>query len=138
MFLKYNLPGIIWALFILILLGLPASDFPETSFLNIPNLDKIVHGGLFLVFVFLMAIGFYKQNSFSFINKNAVRLSITIGIIYGGITEILQGSVFTERTSDIFDLLADIAGCVIGFLLFCLLRNLNWKNKCFKGKRNNF
>ncbi|NTW34435.1 MAG: VanZ family protein [Bacteroidetes bacterium] len=122
MFIKYNFPGIIWALLILLLLGLPSNNFPETSFLNIHHLDKIVHGGLFLVFVFLLTRGFYMQNSFSFVNKNAFILSIIAGILYGGFTEILQGNVFTERTSDIFDFLADVAGCIIGLLIFSALR----------------
>jgi len=122
MFLKYNLPGIVWALIILILLGLPPSDLPKTPFLHIPHLDKIVHGVLFCVLVLLIARGLYKQNSSFLINKNIALFSIFIGVLYGGITEILQGSVFIGRTSDIIDFLADTVGCIIGFLLFSLLK----------------
>ena len=124
MFIKYNYPGIIWAVFILILLGLPANDFPNTSFLNIPNLDKYVHAFLFFVFVFLLARGFVLQNKFTFIHKFFLLSSLTLGIIYGGTTELMQGpgSVFPSRTCDIYDFLADTAGCLAGLIFFIFLK----------------
>jgi VanZ family protein len=122
MFIKYNYPGMIWAVVILILLGLPASDIPDTSFINIPHLDKIIHSFLFFVLVFLLARGFVLQNKFIFINKFSFLSSLTLGIIYGGLTEILQGSVFASRSSDLFDFIFDVLGCCSGLLFFIFLK----------------
>ncbi|MFA4851953.1 MAG: VanZ family protein [Bacteroidales bacterium] len=122
MFLRYNLPGIVWSLIILILLGLPNNDLPDISFLNIPYFDKIVHIFLFLVFVFLLAYGFAKQNRFNILHQKFLLLSLLTGVIYGGLTEILQEVVFIERTSGFFDFIADVAGCLIGLLFFFFLK----------------
>lgn len=118
MFLRYNIPGILWAIIILILLGLPGSDLPDTSFINIPHFDKIVHAGLFGILVFLLARGFCMQHQFEYLKKYFVLLSLLLSIGYGGLTEILQGTVFPERTSDIFDFIFDVAGCAIGIFFF--------------------
>ena len=118
MFFKYNIPGILWAVFILILLGLPGNDLPDTSFLNIPQLDKIVHTGLFLIFAFLLARGFYQQQKYLMLKKYFLFYSLTISIGYGGLTEILQGMVFQGRTSDIIDFVFDGIGSTIGIFVF--------------------
>lgn len=131
MFLKYNFPGIAWGVLILILLGLPSNDFPDTSFLNIPHKDKIIHFGLFLIFVFLLSRGFALQYSFALFNKYPLVMAFTIGILYGGITELLQESVFISRGSDLFDFLSDVAGCFFGFVLF-----LFFKEKALSIKKN--
>jgi len=122
MFLRYNFPGIMWGIIIMILMGLPGHDFPNTSFINIPNFDKIVHFGLFFVFVFLLLRGFAKQFQFAFLKNNALLISLLIGIAYGGLTEILQGTVFIERTCDFYDFLADTVGCVLGMTFFLFLK----------------
>jgi len=122
MFIRYNLHGIIWSLIILILLGLPGDDLPDISFFNIPYFDKIVHFFLFLVFVFFLAYGFAKQNRFNILHQKFLLLSLLTGVIYGGLTEILQEVVFTGRTSDFFDFIADVAGCVTGLLFFFFLK----------------
>jgi len=67
MFLKYNYPGITWAVFILIVLGIPGDQLSNRSFLQIPYLDKIIHMVLFLILVFLISRGFFLQHQFTFL-----------------------------------------------------------------------
>jgi hypothetical protein len=122
MFFRYNYPGIAWAVIILILLGLPPNDIPDTSFLNIPYFDKIIHTALFFVLVFLLARGFLLQNKFKTIRTFFQASSLGMGIAYGGITELLQGSLFPERTSDLLDFVFDVAGSIAGILFFILLQ----------------
>jgi len=122
MFLRYNIPGILWAIIILILLGLPGSDLPDTSFINIPYFDKIVHAGLFGILVFLLARGFCLQNQFEYLRKYFVMLSLIMSIFYGGLTEILQSTIFVERTTDIFDFISDAVGSAIGIFFFLYYR----------------
>jgi VanZ family protein len=122
MFFRYNYPGIVWALIILILLGLPPNDIPDTSFINIPHFDKIAHAFLFLVLVFLLARGFVLQNKFTYLRNSFLTSSLVFGIVYGGITEMLQGSVFPGRTSDIYDFLFDVLGGMAGSFFFIFLK----------------
>jgi len=123
MFLFYNLPGIIWGIIILLLLGMPGDKLPGIYFLNIPYFDKIVHVFLFLIFVFLLKYGYTKQHSFKILKQYSFILSLSTGILYGGLTEIFQGSIFQSRTSDLFDFTADVAGCFSGLLLWYLIRH---------------
>jgi len=124
MFLKYNYPGILWAIIILILTGLPANDFPDTSFLNIPYLDKIIHLFLFFVFAFLLARGFTLQSNIGWLKKYFLTLSLIFSILYGALTEILQYAIFTGRTSDIIDFFFDIFGGCAGILFFIFIKPL--------------
>jgi VanZ family protein len=121
MFFRYNYPGIVWAVIILILLGLPPNDIPDTSFITIPHFDKIVHAFLFLILVFLLARGFVLQNKFTYLRNSFLTSSLVFGIVYGGITELLQGSLFPGRTSDIYDFLCDASGGLAGSFFFILL-----------------
>jgi VanZ family protein len=114
MFLRYILPGILWAIIIMILLALPPNDLPKSSFLNIPHLDKIVHFILFFVLALLLAGGFSKQVQFSFFNTSPLLIAMLIAIAYGGLTELLQGSLFVGRTSEFLDFAADCVGALIG------------------------
>lgn len=108
-----------WALMVLILTGLPGNYFPEVpSFWNLLEPDKIVHIFIFGVFTVLMLTGLARhygtlRSSFAF-----AALSIGIGIMYGGITELLQGYVFFGRTASIYDFIANCVGCFAGYLFF--------------------
>ena len=118
MFFRYNLPGIVWGLIILLLLGMPGDRLPDTFFINIPHFDKIVHGFLFFIFVLLLVYGFAKQYRYKILFSYPSLSSILTGILYGGITEILQNFLFRGRTGDIFDFAADVTGCVLGTIFF--------------------
>lgn len=122
MFFRYNFPGVIWGLIILILSGLPPDNFPDTSFLDIPHKDKIIHFGLFLVLVFLLSRGFLLQKRFIILKKSYPASALISGIAYGGITEILQEIVFITRGCEISDFISDVAGCCTGLALFLIFR----------------
>lgn len=47
-------------------------------------------------------------------------VAISIGIVYGLLTEVLQHYVFVGRNGNSFDFLADGVGAFIGFLAFYL------------------
>ena len=118
MFLKYNLSGISWALFILALCGLPGNRLPDLSYWNLFSFDKIVHAFLFAILVTLLIIGFKKQYLFVRLRYYSVISSVLIGILYGAFTEVLQTIVFVERTGDIYDFIANAVGCLLGIILF--------------------
>ena len=118
MFLKYNKWAMLWALLILILCGMPGKDIPHISFLELLSFDKFVHAGIFFVLVLLMVRGLTLQITFSGIKNNAKLFSFGFCVIYGGSLEIMQGTIFQDRSADVFDFIANSFGATLGLLLY--------------------
>lgn len=121
MFLKHNIYGILWALLILALCGLPGRDFPDLSFWKLLTFDKFAHAFVFAVQVLLLIVGFKKQRTFPLLKYVAVKASLAISLSYGALVELLQQLVFTDRTADLLDFIANSLGCFLGLLGFYLI-----------------
>jgi VanZ family protein len=118
MFLKYNKWAMLWALLILILCGIPGRDIPHISFLELLSFDKFVHAGLFFVLLSFTVRGFSLQNSSRVFHERPRTAAFVICVAYGGLLEILQGTIFEERSADIYDFIANSFGCAMGLLLY--------------------
>jgi glycopeptide antibiotics resistance protein len=118
MFFRHNIIGILWALFILVGAVIPNPELPNTP---IVSSDKLFHALVFAFLVFQFTIGFSKQNSICRLKYGAWKIALAFGIVYGAIIELIQGTIVTYRTMDIMDLVANVAGCFIGALVFFLL-----------------
>ncbi|WP_323757731.1 VanZ family protein [Roseivirga sp.] len=113
-FIKQYWASLSWAIVLAVLMLLPQDSFPESKLLSY---DKIAHLGVFGILSFLVLLG--KRN-----NKNKVRLenkyllsSLTICVVYGLVLELLQ-SVVPGRMTDIYDLLANTIGAIVGVVVF--------------------
>ncbi len=115
----------LWAVFILILCGIPGRDIPHISFLELLNFDKFVHAGIFFVMILLTVRGFLLQTTFIKLRNSAKLIAFILCVIFGGTLEILQGTLFEGRTADIFDFVANSFGVAVGLLLY------NWIEKIF-------
>ena len=124
-FLHYHYPGILWVVLILVLTCIPGTLIPEvTTYLDLFKPDKLVHLFLFAILVILFLRGFKKQFPGE-ANRFSVSITLNIGIFLGGITELLQGTTLvTGRLSSIYDFIANVAGCFLGWWIFVL-----WKKK---------
>lgn len=97
------------------------------SFISIRNLpkintgydDKIFHALSYSVFVLLVFNYLQKLQV-----KNAVWISMLATFIYGTIIEILQKVLTTHRTFDVFDMVANGAGILLGFYIIKRLYKL--------------
>lgn len=118
MFLKYNLGAILWALVILGLTLIPGSMMPDLSFWELLTFDKAAHMFVFAVLVFQLAMGFYKQYRFRVLRYHALQSAFIFSVIYGGLIELLQGALFTDRHPDVIDFIANTIGCIAGAVLF--------------------
>lgn len=125
MFFKHIKWGLLWALLILILCGIPGRDIPHISFLELLSFDKFVHAGIFFVLVVLVIRGFELQTTFSFLQKNAKSIACTLCISYGGLLELMQEAVFEERSADVYDFIANSFGCLLGLFLYRWIINKN-------------
>jgi VanZ family protein len=115
MFWKYNYLGISWAVFILILLGLPGSQFERSAQ---PNVDIFVHGILFGVLAFQLSVGFLKQSSFKGLRVHTLTKVFVMCVVYGLITEVLQGTIFVGRSVEATDMLFNGVGALAGLSVF--------------------
>ena len=115
---KPNLLTISWALLIMILCGIPGRDLPHMSFLELLSFDKWVHAGVFFVLTLLAVRGFRLQKKIIGLKNHAVLIALLLCISYGGILEILQGTIFEDRGADIYDFIANSFGCILAVLLY--------------------
>lgn len=118
MFLKHNLYGLLWALLIMALCGIPGRDIPHVSFLELISFDKFVHAFIFFVLVILLIHGFGRQTSFPLLNKKPMLIAFILCVAYGGALELLQQAVFEERSADLYDFIANSFGVAVGTLSF--------------------
>ena len=123
MFLKHNIVAIVWAAFIMILCGLPGNDFPDLTFIEWLQPDKIMHLFMFGMLSYLLIRGFGKQISFAPLNHSPKLYATLFTIFYGILTEVLQATVFTGRTGDLRDAAADALGAFCGIWFFNFLKN---------------
>jgi VanZ family protein len=116
------LPGTLWALFILVLTGLPGDFFPEvTSFWDWLEPDKAIHLLMFGIFAFLIMWGHRMPYRDTSRRVRIFVIALILGEIYAGLTEILQDVLFVGRDGNVFDFMANTVGVLLGIGLFHLL-----------------
>lgn len=99
---------------------IPSSTLPEKETINIPNLDKIIHFIMYLTLSFSILLNyFYKNTKISTLTFVLIALFISI---YGIIIEIIQEIFIYGRSGNIYDVLANISGCLLAIFIFNLLK----------------
>jgi VanZ family protein len=105
-----------WTLIVFSLCLVKSSEIPAV---NIVNLDKVIHAFFHFVFVILwfMWLSYhYKQTAY----YRLLGVVFVLSILYGVAIEIAQ-LVFTEtRFADVFDVLANLTGAVLGAIVIVL------------------
>lgn len=105
--------AIIWVIIIAILHAVPPSSAPDFSFTSFVHLDKLIHIILFMFGVYFFAIAYEEKQKQFFLFPIIISF-----VFYGGFLEVMQGIIFEDRISDIYDFVADIIGIFIGGLIF--------------------
>lgn len=125
---KYWFSVTLWAVVILVLCGMPPQDVDKVKFIDIPNMDKIVHAGLYFVLaLLLMAITTLN----SFLKRTGLAYVVTIAccLLYGWLIEVFQREFFPGRSFEWLDVVADTTGGILGVLLYKYIRRIFKKNK---------
>ncbi|HET6228237.1 MAG TPA: VanZ family protein [Bacteroidia bacterium] len=126
MFLKYTKWAMLWALLILILCGMPGKGIPHISFLELLSFDKFVHASIFFIFILLSIRGYVLQTQFSKLKQNAKPAAFWICVAYGGLMEVMQGTLFIDRSADVYDFIANSFGCTMGWVFYNLIERKFW------------
>ncbi len=108
----------LWALFILVLCGIPGRDIPHISFLELLSFDKFVHAGVFFVLILLLIRGAVLQTRFNFLSQYSFLISGSLCVLYGGVLELMQEAVFEERSADLYDFIANSFGVLVGMICY--------------------
>jgi VanZ family protein len=111
--LKYYRPAILWALFILVMCTIKTGDVGKSS-IFFPGFDKLVHCGFFFVTVVLWCNGLIRQQSPVILSYKQLIIITVISILYGGVIELLQLTIFTWRSGEWNDFFADAVGASMG------------------------
>lgn len=98
-----------------VLLFVPGSGYPSVSFSGI---DLLVHAGLFGIWGFLTAQGFYKQAHWPVLRFYRGFAVLIIGVLWAMALEAVQGFLLWERSAGLEDYVADIVGVLLGMLVF--------------------
>lgn len=126
-------PGLIIAIFIMVIMGLPGNYFPKVvSFWDWLGPDKVIHLIVFGMLSYSMLWGYRKKilsHDVRYIKKFFL-LTLLLSVSYGALTELMQKYVFINRFGSIYDFIADAIGCVLGAIVFFLY----YKKKVKKNK----
>ena len=126
-------PGLIIAIFIMVIMGLPGNYFPKVvSFWDWLGPDKVIHLIVFGMLSYSMLWGYRKKilsHDVQYIKKSFL-LTLLLSVSYGALTELMQKYVFINRFGSIYDFIADAIGCVLGAIVFILY----FKKKVKKNK----
>ena len=109
---RYRSVAIAWLIIMCVLFFLPGSDLPQANWLDAIYFDKWVHIGLFAVLIFLWRSSF----DLDFNHYNWVLL--LSAILYGLSVEFIQKYWVPNRSFDLYDLLADTTGSVLGLIVW--------------------
>ncbi|MEO8235185.1 MAG: VanZ family protein [Flavobacterium sp.] len=112
-----------WTLLILYLSLKKTIDVPKFSF---PNEDKIVHFTFYLGFVILWYRYLLLRNSILLNNKIAL---VIISIFFGIAVEFAQKYLTTTRQADIWDVVANSIGTLVGIFVATKLFKENKTSK---------
>lgn len=112
--------NIIWAAVIFILCAMPSEHVPDPH-LNIPHLDKVVHFGMFFIMAVLLCNELEYQTRFSL--RRVYVITVGISFLYGGMIELLQQHFF-NRSGDVWDLVADVLGAIVGCWVYPRLKRI--------------
>jgi VanZ family protein len=100
-----------WFLLMNVLFFLPGSDLPKQGWFEfIPFYDKVVHIGLFGIWIFLSVLALRLRV------PHAWWYILGIALVYGMLVEVIQKYWVPNRSFDLFDVLADMIGALSGLL----------------------
>ena len=107
--------ALLWALGILVLTLMPSSDVPHWPWAAQVHLDKFVHAFLFGVQGVLLGLAFANRRTWRS-PAHPFLLALLIAILFGALIEVLQEDMGAGRSGDVWDLVADGAGALLGYV----------------------
>ncbi len=112
----------VWAVGILVLTLMPASDVPDLGWAARLHADKLVHAFLFGVQGVLLGITLAGRRRWRSYYHPWI-IAVLVAVLFGAAVEGLQEWMGLGRHAEFADLLADAAGAVVGFFAYHVWRS---------------
>ena len=103
--------AISWTLFIVIMCLISSANIPK---IEISGADKYVHAIIHILFTFLWFMSFLK---FGIAFSKSIFYAFLFSVAFGLLIEILQKTLTTTRQFDIFDIISNISGAVLTYII---------------------
>lgn len=103
--------ALIWTCITLYLSLISAREAEKFNVWDIVGIDKLGHVVFYMIFSFLWSMSQRQRN---YNKKNVLFFAISFGVLM----EICQLYLFNGRSFELYDILANIIGSVIGVILF--------------------
>lgn len=117
----YLVPAILWAITLAVLMLLPGKSFPDNKLFSY---DKLAHLGVFAILSGLLMFGTLRSKLFGETKASLIVYPLVISITYSAGLEFLQ-RFSPGRASDVYDLIANIAGAICGVLVFYIFNKIS-------------
>lgn len=115
--LKAFAPAIVFWMLSFYLFTLQGTSLPKRNWFDTLQVDKWVHITIFLLLMYL----FYKPFKKGIVSPNSNNIFGFIaiaGLGYGVAIEFIQQNFVANRSFDIWDIVADGAGCLLAWLIW--------------------
>ncbi len=119
--MKGFIPAICCAIVILILSSKAGINLPE-SWLDLIAMDKLGHAVVYGALTFLLLRGFKKEEMIGFAGNSHLS-ALIISIVYGIAMELMQYLFFPGRFFEVYDIIANIIGSLLGLYIFKYFNN---------------
>lgn len=93
------------------------TSLPSNRAISFTVSDKFQHFAAYAILSFMLALAFFVQDKYRSVKEKYLIMAVLVSSVYGTLDEIHQ--IFVPgRSADVFDLIADAIGAVIGAVLF--------------------
>ncbi|MBI1227331.1 MAG: hypothetical protein GC192_19015 [Bacteroidetes bacterium] len=116
--MKFFIPVVLWAILIFILSTKVGIQLPETKI----GTDKVAHFAVYFVFNLLAIRGLVLGDNLS--TKN-VLIATFVVTVYGITMEFIQWAFFPNRFFEVWDMVANFIGAVLGYIAFIFTSQKN-------------
>jgi hypothetical protein len=124
------LSAMTWAAVIFVLCATPGRYIPSANWLDLLSFDKLVHLSVFLVLNSLLILIIVEKKFPLFM----IFFFTALAILYGASLEWMQAHVFSERSADWKDVIANTAGCLVAVGFTKRIKNLKLTLRQAQGK----
>ena len=97
---------------------MPGKAIPKIDWLELLSFDKFVHAGIFFTEQILLMRFLKNISSQNIFIKWYKITALIFCMTYGGGLELMQYYVFSQRSGDWLDFIANSTGCIMGILTY--------------------
>jgi len=112
--------AVLYSCGITVLFFIPTDGLPRVNFSSI---DKVVHVAVFIVLILIWQLYVFKKEGGALSWRKSFIILLS-SLIYGILIEVFQGLLTDSRSSDVLDVFANLAGSLIGVVLFQKIKHI--------------